>query len=44
MFPKDPCVKGLVPSVVLLGSGGTFKRWGSVRGLQSLVELIGRGW
>lgn len=34
MSPKGCCVKDLVPSVVLLRGGGTFKRQGLVRGLQ----------
>jgi hypothetical protein len=29
--PKDPYIKGLVPILVLLGGGGTFKRWGLMR-------------
>lgn len=26
--PKDPCVRGSIPSLALLGEGGNFKRWG----------------
>jgi hypothetical protein len=46
MSPKDPCVKVLVPNVVLLRDGRNFKRWGLVEGLKSLgvchwVEIVG---
>jgi hypothetical protein len=38
MSPKGPCVKGLVPNLVLLGGGGNFKEWGLVGGgFMSLV-------
>jgi hypothetical protein len=38
--PKDPYVKGLVPSLlVLLGGGGTFKRW-DLTGCQWLMPVI----
>lgn len=32
MALKDPCVKGLVPRVVILGGGGTLGKWGLVGG------------
>lgn len=28
MHPKGLCIESLVPGVVLLGDGGTFRRWG----------------
>jgi hypothetical protein len=34
--PEDPCVKELEFSLMLLGSGGTFKRWNLVESLMSL--------
>jgi hypothetical protein len=30
---KGPCVKGLTSRLVLLGGGGTFRRWGLLRSL-----------
>jgi hypothetical protein len=38
IIPKGSCVKGLAPSLMLRGSGGTLKRWGLVRGLRSLGQ------
>jgi hypothetical protein len=39
MSPKDPCVKGLFPRVVLLGDCGTFKRGALAEGLQVIEGM-----
>jgi hypothetical protein len=46
MSHKGPCVKALLSSLVLLGSGRTIKRFGPVGGLLviggvSLMETLG---
>jgi hypothetical protein len=33
MSPKDPCVRGLVPSMALLGDGRNIKRWSLLGGV-----------
>jgi hypothetical protein len=48
VFQKDPGVESMIPRGVLLGRGGTFRRWDSMRGLQVIknkpLEEIVRPW
>lgn len=37
-FPQGPRIEGLVLSLALLRSGGTFKRWDAVRGMLGYWE------
>lgn len=39
LFPKSPCVKGMVPKMALLGGGRTFKRQGLVEGLAEGLQV-----
>lgn len=34
------CVEGLVPSVVMLGGGGTFNRWGLIEGNEVVGSTV----
>jgi hypothetical protein len=41
--PKGPCVKGLVPGMVLLGGAGIFKKWGPVRSPLGTGNMLLKG-
>jgi hypothetical protein len=42
-YLKGSYVKGFIPRVVLLGGGGTFRRWSLVRDFLVIEECSGRG-
>jgi hypothetical protein len=44
MSPKDPCVKGWVPRLTLLGGCRNFKRWGQVGYFRWLWVCCQGGW
>jgi hypothetical protein len=41
--PKGPCVKGLVPGMVLLGGARIFKKWGPVRSPLGTGNMLLKG-
>lgn len=44
MSPKSPRNRGLAPKVLILEGGGTFKRWGPVRGPQITGGALEGDW